>query len=140
MKRYPNWPQILETEIARAARRRFAWGKWDCALFAANVVRAMTGEDPAKAYRGRYKTEVGSRRALKRYGGGTLRRATTRALGAPLASVKKAQRGDVVLFKTLSGQTLGIVDLDGINAVAMDHLGVGRRPLREAVAAWRIGA
>lgn len=50
----------------------FSWGKNDCALFAANWVVAATGYDLMEEFRGRYSTELGSLRVLKRYGEGDL--------------------------------------------------------------------
>jgi hypothetical protein len=52
--RPPGWRGRLDAHLAQAAVRPFAWGEQDCALFAAGAVAAITGEDPAAPWRGRY--------------------------------------------------------------------------------------
>lgn len=49
-----NWETRLASYLARVSREGFAWGRHDCALFAAGGVEAVTGVDPAAAWRGRY--------------------------------------------------------------------------------------
>lgn len=57
-------------EFLRVARARpFAWGRHDCALFAADWVLNETGHDPAAAWRGRYRSEAGAARAIEAAGG-----------------------------------------------------------------------
>lgn len=47
----------------------FAWGECDCALWAANFVRARTGHDPARIWRGTYCTAFACRNMLMQRGG-----------------------------------------------------------------------
>ena len=54
MTRLPDWRPRLAACLATAARQPFAWGRHDCALFVADAIAAMTGEDPAADWRGRY--------------------------------------------------------------------------------------
>lgn len=61
----PRLGQFMET----AGRTPFAWGRHDCLLFPAAWCRAVAGVDPAAGFRGRYRTELGARRILKREGG-----------------------------------------------------------------------
>lgn len=46
----------------------FAYGTHDCALFTAGAVQAMTGEDPAAPFRGRYRTAIGGLRKMRAAG------------------------------------------------------------------------
>lgn len=46
----------------------FRYGANDCALFTAGAVAAMTDEDPAAAFRGRYKTLIGGLRKIREAG------------------------------------------------------------------------
>lgn len=48
--------------------RPWDWGKTDCCMFYANVVKQVTGQDLAKKYRGKYKTELGAARLIKKFG------------------------------------------------------------------------
>lgn len=136
MIRKSAWPEILSEEVDKAAHYKFSWGQHDCALFACNVVKAMTGEDPAKAFRGQYSTEQGAREALREHGGGTLYRTAVKAFGAPVPAVK-AQRGDMVyLDKKQGGPALGIC-VGSHSVFASD--GVTFRPMSECKHAWRVG-
>lgn len=57
MARLPDWRPRLDRYLAEAARRPFRPGTHDCGLFAAGVVEAVTGYDPAAGWlRGRYCT------------------------------------------------------------------------------------
>jgi uncharacterized protein DUF6950 len=52
------------------------WGRDDCALWCANIVKAALGYDAAASFRGRYRTRIGARRVLGRNGlAGALRAA-----------------------------------------------------------------
>jgi len=60
--------EVLERELilamAAAASARMRWGMDDCALWAANVIQAALGYDPAAKFRGHYRTRRGARRVL----------------------------------------------------------------------------
>lgn len=53
-------------ELARISALGFAWGQRDCGTAAGLVVLAATGLDPCAAFRGRYSTELGCVRALRK--------------------------------------------------------------------------
>lgn len=63
--------EILEKEILRAmdrAKSEMVWGKDDCALWVANIIRGVLKYDPAKRFRGKYYTRLGARQALGKLG------------------------------------------------------------------------
>lgn len=66
--RLPNYQANLHSLIAQWEARPFAWGVSDCAIFGADVVKAVTGNDPAASYRGKYKTLGGGLRAVRKAG------------------------------------------------------------------------
>ncbi len=107
MTRRPDWEQRLHDHLAHCADRAFAWGEHDCALFSADAVLAMTDVDLAAAYRGRYRTAIGSVRALRRYGAGTLEATIDASL--PSKPVAFAITGDVVMVDGMAGICLGAV-------------------------------
>jgi len=77
-----------------AAARPFVWGAFDCALFAAEWVRAHALPDPGAPWRGRYRTRLGCERLLKREGGIV----EVMARGAAIAQLTEAPKpaaGDV---------------------------------------------
>ena len=54
MNRRPDWNAALRGYIDGCRAKPFVWGRFDCALFAADAVRAMTGANIAADLRGRY--------------------------------------------------------------------------------------
>lgn len=135
MTRFHDWPERLHAAIEAARARPFAWGAHDCALFACDVVRAMTGEDPGREFRGCYGTAAGALRALRRRDAGDLECAAARLCGDEVAPAL-ARRGDVVSMPVPSGPALGIcigprVALVGPDGLIFPSLADGRR-------AWRI--
>lgn len=94
--RHQDWEERLSLYLDRVADQPFSWGEHDCALFSADCVKAMTGGDPAEAYRGKYDTARGAALALREHGEGTLLR-TLKAIFGESISPHFAQRGDVVM-------------------------------------------
>jgi hypothetical protein len=117
------------------------WGQTDCVLTVASAVEALTGEHPAPAMIGSYKTEKGALGRVKRLGG--LDALATRYLGEPLLTPRLAQRGDVVLFALEdqpgkpSVERLGLCE--GATILARGDRGLARRPMRLAIKAWPVG-
>lgn len=134
-KRLSNWPLLLAEAIETARNAPFAWGKHDCALFAADVVLAITGSDPAEAVRGRYRSQSGAGRALKKLGCKNLEAAATKALGQPLPP-RRLQRGDVALLDLPTGPTLGICV--GATVAAPAETGLAFLPLDNAIKGWHL--
>lgn len=95
--RFQDWEARLAVYLDRVAEEPFKWGTHDCALFAADCVRAQTGVDPAEAYRGTYNSGRGAAEALQEHGEGTLLKTVKSWFGEPLESVFFAQRGDIVM-------------------------------------------
>lgn len=130
--RLDNWPTLLAKEIEAARVRPFSFGEADCALWAADVVLAITGSDPAARWRGAYDSEFGALRLIAQHGG--LRQMATEALGEPI-NPAFAQRGDMVLIADGGGYSLGICV--GAQLAGMGERGLVFRPMSEAVCAWR---
>ncbi len=72
MTRHSTWEADLAAYIAANRDEPFAWGERDCALFFAGACIAMTGFDPAEPFRGKYSSELGAAKALKKFGAGDL--------------------------------------------------------------------
>ena len=105
--KHPDWHIRLDTFIRENMLTPFEWGKFDCCLFVADAVEAMTGTDFAAPFRGRYTTATGSARALKKYGSGDVKSTLTSLFGEPLPRLL-AGRGDIVLVNSDYGHALGI--------------------------------
>jgi hypothetical protein len=131
-KRYRDWQTRFAACLAERWARPFAWGSQDCGLFAADGVLAITGRDPAADLRGRYKTEQGAARVIKRLGGlGSIAAARFGAEVWPAL----AQPGDVGLLVLADRELLAICN--GTNWLAPGEHGVVQMSSSSAVRAWR---
>ena len=130
--RFDGWPEILHAEIEAAQDKPFAWGKCDCCLFAADVVKAMTGTDYASEFRGKYKTAKGAARALIKYGHKTL----SSTMNEKLPPVRFPKRGDVVMALVNGDEALGICI--GSMCVFKSPDGVVQMPVSDIDAAWDV--
>ena len=134
--RYHDWPERLFTVVKKAKQSTFVWGENDCALFACDCVKAMTGIDHASKARGKYKTEKGAWRALAKIEGvKTLPELADKYLGSRIDLVN-AKRGDVVSLIVDSAEALGIVV--GSCAVFLTINGARTVPLHECILAWEV--
>jgi len=63
----PNWPTLLHKFLAERMNTPFVWGKHDCCLFACDAVLAMTGEDLAGDFRGKYDSALSAVRTMQAF-------------------------------------------------------------------------
>lgn len=131
MTRLPDWPERLAEYLDGRRDVPFAWGKNDCATFAAGAVEAITGEpldiphvDSATAY-AHFERDHGPLDAI-----------VDDTLGKRLPSPAFAQRGDVVLVKLDGRDSLGVCI--GAEAAAPAADGMLTVPMSTAAAAWRV--
>lgn len=110
----------------------FVWGQHDCCLWAADAVAAQLGADPAASLRGTYDDARSAARTVRSLGG--MQALAAAALGQPLRAPLLACEGDVGL--TASGT---LVVCLGAQWAAPGQRGLVLLPLRDAVAAWRVG-
>lgn len=131
--RLPDWPLRLERFIASRARAPFAWGKNDCALFAADCVQAITGQDPAPAGLRGHTTAKQAYRALHRHHG--LAAIATGSLGEPVPA-NCATVGDVVLLQVQGRDALAVCN--GTTALMPSPYGVASVSMATATHCWRL--
>lgn len=133
MTRNAAWPSILASMIRKAEKEPFEWGVNDCCLWVSSVVRAMTGVDPAKNFRGQYHDDESANEFL---GPMNLKEMVTHELGDAI-DVKQAQRGDVVLRMFPMGESIGICVGERSAFKTLD--GLIQVPTLSCEHAWRIG-
>jgi hypothetical protein len=133
--------EALETEIIRAmsaaGEHPMQWGKDDCALWCANILRPITGYDAAADFRGHYGTARGARRALGKGGlPAALKRAARRHkwIRVPASC---AQTGDIGLILTEHGAATVICRARGW-FVGRDQRGYMGVPAHMVRVAWSI--
>jgi hypothetical protein len=133
--RHPKWEERLNAFAESAATRPYKPGQWDCLLMPAAAVKAVTGKDYGRGHRGKYTTAAGAALHLKRMG-----------FDSPLALLDSlfpqkpigfAQRGDLVLCKTESGDNPGVCM--GEFALLAGEEGPLRASIDLWLKAWAIG-
>ncbi len=133
--RIPGWERRLAEAIEAARARPFAWGSHDCAIWAFDLRRDLTGgADVAALWRGRYRTALGAARMMRRLGWPSLEAAGRALLGEPVPSVHLARRGDLLL----AGTGLGFGICLGARAAGIAPAGLTFAPLAACTLAWRI--
>ncbi len=133
--RLPGWELRLAEAIEAARDRPFRWGRHDCAIWAFDLRRDITGSyDVAALWRGRYTTGRGAVRVMRRLGWPSLGAAGRDLLGEPLPSLNLAQRGDLVLANT----GLGFGVCVGARAAGIAPEGLVLVPLATCALAWPI--
>lgn len=133
--RKTDWQTGLARYLGEVARKPLAYGTHDCALFAAGAVAAITGDDPAAPFRGRYTTLRGGLRVLRGAGyADHIDLARTLFAGIPVAL---ALPGDLAVIATPDGSSLGVVQGGSVYVLHPGgHLGLV--PLTDASEAFRV--
>lgn len=137
--RLPDWPERLSSFIAEARDKPFAFGSFDCAMFACNAVLAMTAVDIAAAYRGSYDSQDSALKLLRKKN--LLRIAQEIAKEFEMAQFEHpwaSPRGSILILyrHNLMGYTLALND--GKYALAPLESGLGNVSLNFAIRAWRV--
>jgi len=134
MKRIDGWADRLTEYIESRAQTPFEWGVHDCCSFTAGAAKAITGEDPTPADC-QYSTALQAGRVVAAIGGVDK---IPEACGlAPLASVRMAQRGDVVYSVDNDVESLGIC-CGELSFFAAEAGGVAAKKTLACVTAWRV--
>lgn len=103
--RLPDWEKRLHDFMLANREREFAWGEWDCILFATAAAGAITGVDKAVDFRGQYTDEAGARAILRKLGKGTLLATVDHHFESK--PVGYALRGDLIWHAGCVGICLG---------------------------------
>ena len=138
LQRLDDWRARLAAEMDRQRRHPFRWGEHDCAIgFAAEIVRAITGADLARGYRGKYRTPAQAAEILAAAGAETLGDFVAGLL--PEIHPAFAQVGDIGVIEAEGpiGQAMCMFDASGL--IVMTDEGHGRRPRQDAIRAFRVG-
>ncbi|RZU39323.1 DUF6950 family protein [Edaphobacter modestus] len=129
--------------LVERATSPFAWGTNDCALFVADAILAITGTDIAENFRGKYTTELGALRIIKKItGGSTIADAATYCANkhglAEHTHPLMAKRGDLVVIDNGGNLIAGVVHLNGRHVVSVGENGIVQLPITNIVRAWSI--
>ena len=120
--RLPDWRARLVDYLNHCAHEPFIEGQFDCALFFADAVAAMTGKDHAKEFRGRYTTTRGGIRILKKAGFSD--HIALAKHHCPEKPVAFANEGDGAVIPTPDGPALGVVQGENVYVRTPERLGL----------------
>lgn len=121
MNRYPDWEVRLVDYLGQIARSPFAYGRNDCALFTAGAIRAMTGEDLARGYRGYRSLKAGHKLLRERGFDDHVALAASLLTEVPPSF---AARGDVAVVDGDDGPALGVVQGEAVYVLRPSGLGL----------------
>ena len=99
--RLVDWEVRLAAVTEKHLHLAGEWGKSDCLITVADAIRAVIGKDHARMIRGKYTTELGAAKIMKRRGFATVE--DVLASRFPPVGRLLAQRGDV-----------GVVERNGV--------------------------
>lgn len=137
MRRREGWHGALCAYIDASRRQAFSYGGeggLDCATFAAGAVQAMTGQDIADEFRGRYASfEAGIRRLRE---AGFIDLADIVRAHFPEIEPAEAAAGDLVMVETPDGLALGVAG--GNRVFLLGETGLRTQPLTDARLAFRV--
>ena len=132
--RLPDWRLRFDALITERLHTPFAWGRNDCALFAADNVLALTGVDPAFGLRGHASARQAARTLRQR---GDLATLVDLHLG-PSCSPALATQGDVMMVPMGGRLALGVC-LSCDYAAGPGAIGLLQTSMANAVCAWKVG-
>lgn len=129
--RVAGWESALSRLVGSRLAMPFAWGRNDCATFAADAVLAITGVDRLEAMRGRWH-DTRSAMTFSRSLGGLVRAVTSTGLESiPPALMRD---GDIAVFMG-QGETLAVCLGDRLATPGKSGLVYSDM---KAKAAWRV--
>lgn len=142
--RFPDWPKRLNAHINSLRGQEFGWGEFDCVLFAAGAVQAITGWDPIAPWRGQWSDEGSAYRMMEEVGrggrainGSALYRAMVYTLGSSIRG-QRGKRGDIAYFEGNCGVIVGTHALF-LTEPSVSMTGIGAMGIRAIERAFPIG-
>lgn len=132
MQRRPDWQSRLCEFVRANETRPFVWGEWDCALWTAAAIEAITGTDIAVDIRGKYSTEDEAHAIFASFTDTAAQIAAQ--FGMKEVSPMHAQRGDLIATSVC----LGLVGLDS-QVLVLGDSGLTKVEYRHIQRAWRVG-
>ena len=123
--RNPDALEQLNKLLTEKKNTPFEWGTWDCCIFGADCILAMTGEDKLHEFRNKYNSRHSAALALREIGSGTLDKTLKEHLG-PSVGGARAWRGDIVFHKNNVGVCVGsqayFIGEDGLELTPMSEI------------------
>lgn len=135
MKKLDGWEIALAECMTSGLKVEHEWGSHDCVTFAADCVKAQTGEDPLGDLRGSYDSPLTAAKVIKGMGANSLGDALAKHLTEILPG--DARRGDVVVCWSDDHDFVAVVERH--TAVGPGPTGTVHIPLVQIKRAFKIG-
>lgn len=134
LRRVDGWSDRIDALVCNARQREYELGVWDCGVFAADAVVAMSGVDPLADDRDAY-----AERVAEYYPGDVEAFADTKLTAAGMVTVKPkfVRLGDIAAVDTRRGGALGVV-LGAVVAVPGRPAGLEPVSTSKITKAWRV--
>lgn len=120
-----------------ASAGEMQWGRDDCALWCANILKDALGYDGAERFRGRYRTRIGARRVLGRQGLAGALRAAARKHSWRRIKVGQEQVGDIGILMLMEVPVTVICRAPGW-FVARNEMGWSAMPSKLVRIIWAV--
>lgn len=131
--------ELLNAFIKNYQDRTFETGVNDCALFASDWAKTLTGLDLATRFRGKYRSDLGSARLIKKLGYRGLEDLVCSELdriGHRLDNPLQAGRGDIAWVQGPTERVCGIVGGTGVFVLGLD--GLTSLPITKIKYVWSV--
>ncbi len=135
--RVPGWDRAVEELATAHIAIPPEWGVSDCLMCAADAMKAVTGIDPLAQFRGKYKTEAGAARKMRKNGCENVKDVFETYLQLEPVNRLSARRGDVGVMLINDEYVAGFICGSGF-AVKQPH-GLTFFPVTDIEHAYRVG-
>lgn len=129
--------RAIAAAMSEAAIAPMQWGRDDCALWCANILKDALGYDGAAKFRGRYRTRIGARRALGAGGLAAALRAAARRHNWRRVACGDEQPGDIGVIAFGDAQATVICRAPGW-FVARNEVGFTALPAGAVRIVWAV--
>lgn len=141
MNRVEGWEDKLAKYLEKCAKKHFAWGKFDCAIFAAGAFKAVYGTNPLGLLEKQYEGKTGGLKLISKLGEGSLWSACDGVLekcNMARANRNFCEPGDIVgAYNHEELEMLGVMEDYGTCTFASRE-GLVRLPLVEVKVRWAL--
>ncbi|MER9697670.1 hypothetical protein [Mesorhizobium sp. M0146] len=137
LTRLPDWDRRLARVVSSFKDAPGVWGESDCLLTTAAGIEAVTGQDIMAPWRGRYKSEAGAARLMRKEGCLNVEDVLGKFFGLPPVGRLLARRGDVGVIERDGDLCAGFMCDRGF--LVRTHTGRALLPQTDIKAAFKVG-
>ncbi|MGU3577104.1 DUF6950 family protein [Brucellaceae bacterium C25G] len=135
--RCEGWDRRLEDVATAHASILPEWGRSDCLMAVGEAINAVVSQNPFERFRGKYKTETGAAKQMRRNGCDNVKQVFETFLSLEPVNRFSARRGDVGVMLLNDEYISGFICSYGF-AIKQPH-GIAFYPVSEIEQAYKIG-